>query len=153
MNGYVDEYGLFRPKVSVWKGVSVTLLIIIIHILFIGYVHKLFSQTSFFTEANAILSIIILTEIVLGLRYYLIWFIRLYQSSAPPHIRLTCRYEPSCSEYSIMSLRKYGVIVGLLMTIERLSRCGNAEGGSDYPDLMNLSNFFHSLKLCLRGGV
>lgn len=34
-----------------------------------------------------------------------------------------CRYNPTCSEYSYESIKKYGVVRGLLKSIVRLSSC------------------------------
>ncbi|WP_438727726.1 membrane protein insertion efficiency factor YidD [Parasphingorhabdus sp. DH2-15] len=35
----------------------------------------------------------------------------------------TCRYSPSCSQYAIIALQKYGTIKGGWLTIKRLLRC------------------------------
>ena len=34
-----------------------------------------------------------------------------------------CTFKPSCSEYGLMSVKKHGVIIGMLSTIDRLQRC------------------------------
>lgn len=43
----------------------------------------------------------------------------------------TCRYAPSCSEYAIGALRKYGAVKGSWMGLKRLMRC-HPWGGSGY---------------------
>lgn len=63
----------------------------------------------------------------------IIWTIRVYQHCAPDDIRLACVYEPSCSEYMILSIQKYGIIKGILRGIQRLKRCHLPNGGNDYP--------------------
>lgn len=65
-------------------------------------------------------------------RFILIWFIRLYQRYALPETRLKCCYQPSCSEYAILALYKYGIILGGIKSIDRIIRCG-PPGGIDYP--------------------
>lgn len=35
----------------------------------------------------------------------------------------SCRYSPSCSEYAIQALRKYGAIKGGWLALKRLLRC------------------------------
>ncbi|WP_394698292.1 membrane protein insertion efficiency factor YidD [Labilibaculum manganireducens] len=60
-------------------------------------------------------------------------FIRLYQNTAPKRIRESCRFEPSCSEYMIISLNKFGVKDGLKKGIKRLRKCKPPYGGIDYP--------------------
>jgi putative membrane protein insertion efficiency factor len=43
----------------------------------------------------------------------------------------TCRYAPSCSEYAIIAMRKYGAIKGSWLATKRLMRC-HPWGGSGY---------------------
>jgi putative membrane protein insertion efficiency factor len=43
----------------------------------------------------------------------------------------TCRYAPSCSEYAIIAIRKYGAIKGSWLATKRLMRC-HPWGGSGY---------------------
>ena len=62
-----------------------------------------------------------------------IWCIHLYQNKAPDHVRLRCVFEPSCSEYAILAINKYGLFVGGIKTIGRLFRCHFPNGGPDYP--------------------
>lgn len=62
-----------------------------------------------------------------------VWFIHLYQRCAPADTRLACVFVPSCSEYMILSIQKYGVIFGCFKGIRRLQRCHDLNGGEDYP--------------------
>ena len=34
-----------------------------------------------------------------------------------------CTFTPSCSEYGLLSVKKHGVIIGIVSTIDRLQRC------------------------------
>ncbi|MBE6703472.1 MAG: membrane protein insertion efficiency factor YidD [Ruminococcaceae bacterium] len=63
----------------------------------------------------------------------LIWFVHLYQYYAPDDMRLRCVFTPSCSEYMILSIEKYGVIRGIYKGMQRLKRCHLPNGGEDYP--------------------
>lgn len=63
----------------------------------------------------------------------IIAIIRFYQKTAPTRIRNNCRYTPSCSEYMILAIHKYGWIKGVQMGINRLGRCKYPYGGEDYP--------------------
>lgn len=46
----------------------------------------------------------------------------------------TCRYIPTCSEYAILAIEKYGVIKGTGKAVWRLLRCNPwSKGGIDYP--------------------
>ena len=63
-------------------------------------------------------------------------FIKIYQLSLS---RFTnrCIYKPSCSEYLILSIKKYGVRNGFVKFKERAGRCtpdfAHMEGTNDYP--------------------
>jgi len=63
----------------------------------------------------------------------LICCVRIYQRYAPESIRKKCRFEPSCSQYMILSLEKYGLRKGLAKGIDRLKRCNIHNGGYDFP--------------------
>lgn len=63
----------------------------------------------------------------------LICFIRIYQRYAPDSVRNKCRFEPSCSQYMILSLQKYGLCKGFLKGVRRLKRCNINGGGYDLP--------------------
>lgn len=49
--------------------------------------------------------------------------IELYQKSISPYIPVTCRYQPSCSQYSHEAISQYGVAQGLWLGFRRLARC------------------------------
>lgn len=49
--------------------------------------------------------------------------IKLYQWIISPWLGPKCRYTPTCSQYGIEALKKYGPVKGLWLTIKRVSRC------------------------------
>lgn len=57
--------------------------------------------------------------------------IRFYQNCISPFTPPSCRFTPTCSQYAIEALRKYGPWKGLWLTIKRILRC-NPWGGSGY---------------------
>lgn len=63
----------------------------------------------------------------------LIWMVHLYQNKASDATRLKCVFEPSCSEYMILAVNKYGLIRGFFKGVRRLFRCHPPNGGKDYP--------------------
>jgi putative membrane protein insertion efficiency factor len=66
------------------------------------------------------------------MKIILIKLIRLYQKHISPNIPNTCKFRPTCSEYAIEVIKKYGVLKGILKSIIRLSRCNPYfEGGYD----------------------
>ncbi len=64
----------------------------------------------------------------------LIGLVRLYQRFISPLLGPTCRFEPSCSEYFILAVRKYGAISGACRGMWRICRCHPFHpGGYDPP--------------------
>lgn len=59
--------------------------------------------------------------------------IYLYRYLAPKRLRVACLFEPTCSEYAILALKKYGFIRGWSKAINRITRCKQPNGGIDYP--------------------
>lgn len=62
-----------------------------------------------------------------------IFLVKAYQKHAPPQMRNHCRFKPSCSEYMILAIEKYGLQKGVGMGIKRINRCRFPNGGVDYP--------------------
>ena len=59
--------------------------------------------------------------------------VEVYQHFAPDRIRNKCRFEPSCSQYMILSIQKYGVVRGICRGGFRLYRCSiKKDGGYDF---------------------
>lgn len=63
--------------------------------------------------------------------YPLLVLIKLYQNFISPLLPSTCRYSPTCSEYSKQSLVKFGLLKGFILSIKRIIKC-NPWGGSGY---------------------
>ena len=57
------------------------------------------------------------------MKYIIIYIIKFYQLTLGLIFRGNCRFYPSCSEYMIKAIKKYGVISGLIKGIKRLSKC------------------------------
>ena len=53
----------------------------------------------------------------------LIKLIKIYKFLISPLFGHSCRYLPTCSEYSIDALKEHGFFKGLLMSIKRISSC------------------------------
>lgn len=66
--------------------------------------------------------------------YVLILAVRFYQLFIGPLLGKNCRYEPSCSNYFIQAVKKYGAIRGSLKGVFRICRCHPWHpGGYDPP--------------------
>ncbi|KAH1075054.1 hypothetical protein J1N35_027382 [Gossypium stocksii] len=57
--------------------------------------------------------------------------LKFYKREISPVIPKSCRFVPSCSEYSMEAYKKYGVVKGTVLTAWRLCRC-NPLGGSGF---------------------
>ena len=58
--------------------------------------------------------------------------IRLYQWTLSPLLGNACRFHPSCSEYTLQAVKRFGVLRGGWMGIRRIVRCNPfVEGGYD----------------------
>jgi putative membrane protein insertion efficiency factor len=66
------------------------------------------------------------------LTYILIKFIKTYKFLISPLLGHSCRYLPTCSEYSIEALKKFGLIKGTVVSIKRILSCHPwGKGGFD----------------------
>jgi putative membrane protein insertion efficiency factor len=62
----------------------------------------------------------------------LILSIRAYQRLISPALRRSCKYYPSCSQYAIDAVNRYGVARGVVLAAWRLLRCNPfSYGGYD----------------------
>ena len=49
--------------------------------------------------------------------------LKLYRALVSPYVPTTCRFYPSCSEYGVQALQKYGIFKGGWLTVKRIARC------------------------------
>ena len=58
--------------------------------------------------------------------------IRLYQRAISPVLPARCKYHPSCSEYAVEAVRRFGILRGAVLAAWRLLRCNPlSDGGVD----------------------
>ena len=114
------ESKLVRPEINYWKVVINVLIPVIVYV-----------TVCWWNVCYALVCISL--YFLIRLRKILVFFIRVYQRYASAYIRLSCVFEPSCSEYMRLALEKYGVIRGIIKGIKRLLRCHYPNGGTDYP--------------------
>ncbi len=60
--------------------------------------------------------------------------IRMYQWTISPFLPPSCRYTPTCSDYAIQAIKKYGLFKGWFLALKRIGRC-HPWGGSGYDPL------------------
>ncbi|MDY0405778.1 membrane protein insertion efficiency factor YidD [Virgibacillus sp. 179-BFC.A HS] len=57
------------------------------------------------------------------MKYILIGIIRFYQKFISPLTPASCRFYPTCSQYSLEAVRRFGVIRGGYLAVKRISKC------------------------------
>ncbi len=57
------------------------------------------------------------------MKYVLITLFRVYQYTISPLLGRRCRYFPSCSEYAVEAVQKYGAFKGGWLGVKRICRC------------------------------
>ena len=62
---------------------------------------------------------------------FFIWLISIYQRLISPLVGPCCRFHPTCSEYAKEALESHGLVMGIWLTIKRLSKC-HPLGGSGF---------------------
>ncbi len=65
------------------------------------------------------------------LAYPFILLVKFYQGAISPLTPATCRYTPTCSQYTLIALKKYGFFKGGWMSLKRIVSC-NPWGGSGH---------------------
>ncbi|MBQ9478469.1 MAG: membrane protein insertion efficiency factor YidD [Selenomonadaceae bacterium] len=68
------------------------------------------------------------------MKKFLIAAIEFYRKWLSPLKPPTCRFIPTCSEYAIQAINKYGALKGSLLAAKRILRC-NPFGSSGYDPL------------------
>ena len=69
----------------------------------------------------------------------IIKFVRFYQFLISPIFGHSCRYLPTCSEYTIEALKTFGLFKGILMSLKRILSCHPIKflGGGEGFDPVN----------------
>jgi len=147
---YVNMRQLVRPNTNIKTALLSVFLFMSATSVFTWFVHYILmtagilaylpSYVQGFYILNPFLSTIVLCTIVVLIesffcfKYAIIGAIKLYQHYAPEEIRRRCLFMPTCSEYAIMAVRKYGGIIGLCKSYYRLVyRCRGNIYQIDYP--------------------
>lgn len=63
---------------------------------------------------------------------FLMGMVKAYRLLLSPSLGSSCRFEPSCSAYSLQALQQHGAVRGSYLTLHRLARCHPwCDGGID----------------------
>lgn len=121
---------LQRPKIN-WFVISLWLLVPVIVLIMIGCLMNYYEVRTLYI-VMILAGLFLIYSLVMAKRA-VICQIKIYQRYASDALRNKCRFEPSCSEYMILSIEKHGLIKGIKQGIRRLKRCKVGDGGYDYP--------------------
>lgn len=135
---------LNRPSLNYWQFTLKWLGVLIVEIGIVIFIIWLSHRFTFTFKVNLYLLCSIIILVLFLLRWLLIDCVKLYQHYAPEDVRHRCRMMPSCSDYAIISLRKYGLLIGVILTFIRLQKRCNGTYRIEYPSLKHLKYVFVS---------
>lgn len=66
----------------------------------------------------------------------LVGLIMVYRLGISPLLPATCRFIPTCSEYGLIAVKRFGFLKGSYLTIRRIIRCrpGGGQGYDPVPE-------------------
>lgn len=84
-------------------------------------------QTDFVNKIITLLKTILIAPFIA--------LIKIYQYVISPAMGPKCRFTPTCSQYAVEALQKYGLAKGVLLAIKRISKCrpGGGQGYDPVP--------------------
>ncbi len=129
-------------EVKVWQLIAFFILpILLLPITVIGCVHSqnVGEGSTWLLVLFIVISYALLRLLVMGCIY-------MYKAFAPMRVRNRCRYTPSCSQYTLISVGRYGIIIGSVLGIIRIRSCKPPNGGEDPPKLRHLLRLFGKCK-------
>jgi len=57
------------------------------------------------------------------------FFLKIYKATISPSLKFLfgggCKYNPTCSEYAVLMIEKYGILKGIPLAIRRVLKCNN----------------------------
>jgi len=66
------------------------------------------------------------------MKFLVLDFLRLYKTFLSPFLPTSCRFTPTCSEYTREAVEKYGALRGTWLGVKRILRCQPfSKGGYD----------------------
>ena len=103
------------------------------------YSHEISERFLYYIHEEPVIACIVIFIVLHIIGIYLsgkklvIGFIRLYQHYSPDFVRRNCLFKPTCSEYTILAIEKYGLRRGMKKGVDRLKRCTGEIYQVDYP--------------------
>lgn len=114
---YVQYRELTKPKLNIFSFLGI---VAFAESVGMGIGYGLYLLTECYWDLWSILLFSSVSVLIIGMRWFVIGLVKLYQHYAPEDVRRECMLMPTCSEYCILAVRKYGVIKGCKKTVHRL---------------------------------
>ena len=80
---------------------------------------------------------IIIRILAYPIKIFCLSLVYLYKILISPMLPKSCKFNPSCSTYSVIAIKRFGVVVGVFYTIKRLLKCNHfskLSGTDPVPD-------------------
>jgi len=129
VSDYVLKRELPRPKTNIINAAyffSLLLLVCFVISMIMKFLFEKIPSMLVFILVFFLISFILLKKIIIGM-------VELYQHYMPEELRRRCLCMPTCSEYMILSVEKYGALKGLRKGMYRLMHTCRKEYKIDYP--------------------
>jgi len=76
---------------------------------------------------------ILKTYCIFTSKFLLISFIKGYQIFISPLLGRRCRFYPSCSQYALIAIKRYGPLKGSILALKRIIKCHPGHSGGFDP--------------------
>jgi putative component of membrane protein insertase Oxa1/YidC/SpoIIIJ protein YidD len=126
------EIKVDRPRIRFLRAFMWSGGYLLISVLAGYYCHFVGAPIPRFAARLSVVGVVLGISVFINRKKILVWLVRLYQFRAPSHIRARCVMAPSCSDYMILAVTKYGSFRGVRMSMARLRKCC-PPGRIDYP--------------------
>jgi putative component of membrane protein insertase Oxa1/YidC/SpoIIIJ protein YidD len=144
---YVLEKPMFRPPATLFTAVKAGFVFItsvfgcsvLLYLLLRYGVPKLIAEFQRQVDERAvfvfagIFVFCIIAGFLMVLKPMIIGFVHLYQHYASEELRRQCLFKPTCSEYMLLAIEKYGLLKGIKKSIGRFKKCNGTTYHVDYP--------------------
>lgn len=118
---YVIERPLYRPNITFFKAATIVFSAFCGMAILAATSYFIFTLLGISFNKQIYFSVFFLATFILFARWFAILAVKLYQHYASEDIRRRCLLKPTCSEYAIIVLKKYGFLIGCIKIWIRLN--------------------------------
>lgn len=124
---YVMERPLYRPPVTYLRAFLLFFVSAMLSVMLSIIIYYVLRMLGVLVDKKVFFLAFYIAVFVIFARWIGILCVRLYQHYAPEEIRRRCLLKPTCSEYAIIVIKKYGLLIGGIKTWIRLNYkcCGD----------------------------